>query len=209
MLRVVTHLRPKQAGFTLLEVLISLALFALLSALLFRTFGDQTNLQSRLSEQQERWAEELKVWQLIERDLTQLAPRPARDVMGDRQAALKFGNGSTLSFSSFSWYTGQFTDASRLLRVNYRLDQDKQFLWRESWVHPDRVASSVKQQQLLMEGVSNISIRALTKEGQWLPYWPPPESPLEAMPKALELNITSEDYGKITRLFGVPEGARE
>jgi len=206
MLKVATvRHNTNNAGFTLLEVLVALALFSFLSMMLFQAFSSQTQFQSKLSIKQQRWANIIGAWQLIERDLMQVAPRPVRDTMGDVQAALKFMPSSDLEFTSFSWYTGQVFGASQLLRVRYVYDFVGGSLWRESWVHPDRVPSSVSNKFLLLDGVTGFSVRALGATANWVKYWPLNNIPLTHLPNALEVTLSSDDYGEIRRVFTMPE----
>lgn len=199
--------RQTNAGFTLLEVLVSLVLFAVLSSLLIQTFGQQMQYHGLLNKQQSRWAEVMRAWQLIERDVSQIAPRPARDAMGDPQAAILYSGNNELEFSSFSWFSRQFLESSAIVRIRYVFDPASQSLWRESWQYPDRVVGAQVQRLLVLDKVMGFKVRLLTHKQQWRSYWPLPDSEIQALPSAMQVTIISDVFGTIDRLFVMPHGS--
>ncbi len=76
-----------QRGFTLLELLIAIAIFALLALATYRMFDSvmQTDQATRVQEQ--RMRELVRAMGALERDLTQAVERPVRDELGDNRGA--------------------------------------------------------------------------------------------------------------------------
>ncbi|WP_313328861.1 type II secretion system minor pseudopilin GspJ, partial [Stutzerimonas balearica] len=79
--------RRRTAGFTLLELLIAIALFALLGLGTYRMLEAVLRSDQATAEQEQRLrALSRAVW-LFERDLQQVSPRPIRDAFGDEANA--------------------------------------------------------------------------------------------------------------------------
>lgn len=100
------HASSKAQGFTLLEVLIALSLFAVLSAMAFGGLNQLLSQHQQLQHKQQRFVDLQSAIQVLERDFSQLAPRSIRDAFGDPQAALK-GSSSpefTYALSTKTWF---------------------------------------------------------------------------------------------------------
>jgi general secretion pathway protein J len=193
-------------GFTLIEILIALVLFGILSGLVFQTFNLQTNYQQRLTLKQQRFADQVKAWQLIENDLSQLVARPTRDIFGSSQAALKLDGSGDIAFTRLSWYAGQLDQGSQVQRVAYKYQPQQKNLWRESWTYPDVVASSPKQSYILLHGVNHISFRVANHVDTMHESWPLPDGALDSLPNLIEVSMTTSDFGTISRYFHIPQG---
>jgi general secretion pathway protein J len=92
-------------------------------------------------------------------------------------------------------------------RVAYRLREGR--LWRLHWPVLDRGGRIEPRETLLLERVQAFTVRFLDQD-DWRSDWPPPtnaEADSEApdpMPRAMEISLTLEDWGEITRLLLLP-----
>ncbi|MES2817680.1 MAG: type II secretion system minor pseudopilin GspJ [Pseudomonadota bacterium] len=211
--------RPAVAGFTLLELLIAIAIFALLGLGTYRML-DSVMRTDEATRNQEQVLRELAraIWTL-ERDVLQAVARPIRDGYGDPRPAFigesQAADGSAafeLTRSGWRNPTGQAR--SQLQRVRWRLDGER--LERLYWVVLDRAVDSEPRVQKVLNGVTSLQLRYLDEEGAWLDDWPPQQNsdPGEGeaqllMPQALELTLEHARYGSITRLLRLPEGPGE
>ncbi len=193
-----------QCGFTLLEILIAIALFSLLSALVFQTFNWQTRYHQQLSSKQQRWVEMVKAWQIIERDLSQLVARPVRDSLGDQQAALFYPQSNRLSFTTLNWYAAEIASVSQMQRVAYDFDANNQVLYREALVHADSVPSTPKRRFAILEGVLGVNYKMINRDNRQYELWPLPNMALKQLPSMVVVSITTEDFGTLERNFYVP-----
>ena len=111
------------AGFTLLELLIAIAIFALLALATYRMFDSvmQTDQATRVQEQ--RMRELVRAMGALERDLTQAVERPVRDELGDNRGAfLSEGeNDQIVEFTRGGWRNPLGQARSRLQRVRWSL----------------------------------------------------------------------------------------
>ncbi len=112
-----------QRGFTLLELLIAIAIFALLALATYRMFDSvmQTDQATRVQEQ--RMRELVRAMGALERDLTQAVERPVRDELGDNRGAfLSEGeNDQIVEFTRGGWRNPLGQARSRLQRVRWSL----------------------------------------------------------------------------------------
>jgi len=189
-------------GFTLLELLVAMAIFGVLA------FGGlMTVLEQReiAEEQAARWREVHAGVRTMTRALQQLHPRPARDVLGDRhEGAVRArpGERHALALTRGGWPNPAGLPRPALQRVAYRLEGER--LIREYWPVLDRTLGTDAVVTELITGVERMELRLMDWRGRWQTQWPPPDVPPEAAlrlaPRAVEIVLELEDMGEISRL---------
>ena len=194
----------KNFGFTLLELLVAMTVFATMSIM---AYGGLTNVITN-SEAAEQSLDRLHEVQLaifnIERDISQLTKRDIRDEFGSKKNYLEVGN--DIDHLIELTRNGRRNPAtllrSHLLRVAYKLDEGK--LIRITWPHLDRVQGMTPYETPLLSEVDNVEIRFLDSTAEWHSEWPPTSSASAAVRlDAIEYKIILNDWGIITRLFKV------
>jgi len=203
-------------GFTLLEVLIAMAITALVATLSFSSLSAVLSSVESLRASNDRVSEINRAHTIITRDLRQIVMRPVRDQFGARESALIGAStiGTGLSFSRGGWHNPNQRLRSDLQRVRYLLEED--VLWRESYLVLDRTDESVPQRAKLLEGVTDFQLRFLGPgvelRGEELDTDDWPDSwginaggaALLAPPQALELRFELEDWGELRWLYDLP-----
>ena len=182
-----------QRGFTLLELLIAIAIFALLALATYRMFDSvmQTDQATRVQEQ--RMRELVRAMGALERDLTQAVERPVRDELGDNRGAfLSEGeNDQIVELTRGGWRNPLGQARSRLQRVRWSLSGET--LERRYWLVLDRAQDSKPRVQQVLDGVTALSWRFLDKEHNWQGHWPTDEGSeeerLESLPLAVEMTL--------------------
>jgi len=194
-------------GFTLLELLVALAIFALVAVTAYAGLAAVLDTDEALDEHSRDLRELQLAMQLLHRDLLQLSDRPIRDEYGDVQPALVAGGSADalITLTRSGWANPTDRVRSDLARVSYGLDGDR--LVRAVWPQLDRVAGSEPLRAELFSGVQTVDLRFLDDEGQWQDTWPPltvtPGVP-PGLPRAVELVISHERWGRIRRLIRLP-----
>jgi general secretion pathway protein J len=191
-------------GFTLLELLVALAVFSLVSVMAYA--GLRTVLQSK--QQTEQHAARLQQVQsailLLERDLGQFVPRPVRDEYGDAEMPLRTADYGAikLAFTRAGRANPTGLPRSTLQRVAYGIEEE--VLQRYSWPVLDRAQDSTPYRAVLLDRVREFNLRYLDDAREWQSQWPPSggqPGALEPLPRALEVTLVLEDLGEIRRLF--------
>lgn len=204
----------RQQGFTLLEVIIAISIFALLGLGTYKML-DSVLRTDEVTRAHERSLRELsRAFAAMDRDLAQAIGRSVRDPYGDERAGLLGELGAmdglaAIEFTRSGWRNPMGLSRSQLQRVRWRL-ADK-VLERVYWTVLDQAVDSQPRVQKILEGVTALEFRYLDERGEWQGQWPPaqgnstPEENLLRLPLAVELKLEHEHYGEMTRLYRLPE----
>ena len=209
------------AGFTLIEVLIAMAITAFVSMIAYTSLSTVMSGVERLRENTDRIYEVNRALMIISRDLRQFANRPVRDEFGQVEPALTGGLLArfTLSFTRTGWHNPNDHPRSNLQRINYRLEDGG--LWRDSYAVLDRAADTEPQTVLLLDEVDDLQLTFLPvlealqvqtggttiDTANWSENWvagsSEPGQDL-APPVAIEMMLQLEDWGEVRRIYALP-----
>lgn len=206
----------RQRGFTLLELLVALALFGVLSLLTYTSLRGMIDARQQVATQSQSLAELQIALARLGLDLQQARDRGLRDEYGQRQPALLYGAlpAAGLEFSRAGRRAYGNRPGAPLQRVRYRLEDGE--LLRETWPVLDRGPGLQPFTQPILSGVEEFELRFLDQQGQWRNHWPPQsfnsgaESGTGAdqlLPRAVEVWLELAEWGRIRRLFPLAMGA--
>lgn len=191
-------------GFTLLELMISLAIFAVLVTLSYSSVSLLMDANRRTEGRQADLQQLQRAMLFIERDLHQLVNRPANDGYGKMLPAFyqPDSNGVLLEMTrggnpDMAWQlraSGQMR--STLQRVRYVLDAGG--LVRESWNIVDHADSQQPVSMVLLGGVKSVKLRFRGAKQEWQDSW---DEKAKGLPKAVEVTLEHNDFGEIRRVF--------
>lgn len=197
--------RPPETGFTLLELLVAMAIFAISAWLAYgglrQVLAGRDVLLPQLAAQTARW----RALGLLTADLDNLAPRPIRDALGTPRPALESGGASVslLELTRRDPARALLAGQPELARIGYRLEDGR--LVREVWPVLDRVQSTVPAQQVLLDKVQSLSLQFLDgRQGsQWNNFWPPLNGgdQLARLPRGLIFTLRFEDGRELRRVL--------
>jgi general secretion pathway protein J len=195
-------------AFTLIEVLVSLAIFGILAAFAYGALGQTLAASELLTDRMERLQALQKTVRLVSEDFLQLSPRPVRDELGDSLSAsldTDFQSGFALELTRGGWSNPVVLPRGTLQRVAYRIEENE--LIRYHWRVLDRTFSNEPVSVPLLDGVESILFRFLQANGEWTEQWPPNNQTgpgrARQRPLAVEVILTLENEGQITRLIEV------
>lgn len=165
-------MRVTVRGFTLVEVLVALAILAITAALAYRGTAALVDGEVRLTSEATRWRTLDAVFTRLEADLRQAQPRPVR-VGTAREpawlAATEVHGSSAIVFSR----AGPEFDAdpgAAGQRVGYRLrDGALEVVY---WPGLDRAQGTRETAWTLVRGVTRLRIEHLDADGGWRDTWP-------------------------------------
>ncbi|WP_454783875.1 GspJ family T2SS minor pseudopilin variant LspJ [Legionella sp. WA2024007413] len=193
-------------GFTLIEILIALAVFAILATITSSVLYNAFTIRSRVNAQSERLNELQLALSLIQQDTLQAVERPIRSNEMRLLPAL-IGQKNYLEFTrDGNVNPGSLEKRSTLKRVAYLCQQGT--LIRRTWNSLDIIDQKIYEDKLLLKHLTNCHFGYLNQDVQILPEWREQAVSLnqrkEPFPKAVQVNLTFRDQGEINLLFILP-----
>jgi general secretion pathway protein J len=205
------------AAFTLLELLVAMAIFSFLATAMFTGMRQVVLQREVLLEQVEALTSLQRAVRYLNNDFSQLHPRDVRDELGrDRIASLSSDPSQdfSLSLSRNGWRNPALAPRGSLQRVQYRLEDET--LIRSYWPAMDNVLGAEPRELELLTDVEAFEIAYLNDALEWIPDWPPAnyEAPTTAevnagaiadpgLPRAVRYRLTLSTFGEIERLVEV------
>ena len=166
--------KRKELAFTLIEVLVSLAIFSILAALAYGALAQTLDSAELLNDRMDRLQAIQRTMRLLSEDLQQLSPRPIRDELGDGIGPAldtDFQSGFALELTHGGWSNPIGLPRGTLQRSAYRIEEDE--LIRYHWMVLDRTLANEPVSVALLDGVESILFRFLQANGEWTEQWPP------------------------------------
>jgi general secretion pathway protein J len=197
------------AGFTLIEVILSMAITAFIAVIAYSALS----VAISTSEQHEQKAQQLADIQLalsvLERDIRNSVARGIKDEFSDQQAAMMGGALAdyVLQLTRRGWDNPTEIKRGDLQRVRYEFNDNT--LWRQHWLVLDRVnEGNERLRVMVIENVTAFEILFLKPDsntanpsslgGVWQDEWDDNDMPL-----AIEVRLDIEHFGEVKRVFEI------
>lgn len=196
-------------GFTLLELLVALAIFTVIGAAAYTGLFAVLEAREATRAESERLAAVQYAVDTLVDDLAQATDRPVRRLQPRERAPL-YAPGPDieplLAVTRGGWPNPARLPRSTLARVEWLLD-DRQLV-RQTRARPDAPAQVEPVRRRLLERVENVALRFRGADGEWSPRWPPLNAPDAevTLPRAVEVTLELADWGEIRRLVALPRG---
>ena len=188
-------------GFTLLEVLIAIAIFSLISLSSFSIFDTVLSGDEIAKQRSERHNELQRAFLIIERDITQIARRSVRlngeaplDNFLQTSGDSFVSDEQALAFVRHGWTNpGLLLPRSDMQTVAYRIVDET--LERLHFNFVDAVVGEEPKVRLLMSDVSELAFEYYDGK-KWQKMWSE-----NFLPLAIAIEVNTKDYGIIRRQF--------
>lgn len=196
----------RQRGLTLIELMVALAIFAILGVLSYRALAEVANSRARLEEHFERWRAIGRSMQRIDADLIQVVAPVALGVPAGGSpngqttaspvaAPMILGRAASGGGPEFQFL--RLDDARGVRRVGYRL-VDGRLDWLR-WSGRDALGEPTVEP--LLTNVRDLRWRFLLNNTR-LDAWPPGDN-RNPLPDAVILELDLPDVGVITRTIAL------
>lgn len=195
------------AGFTLLELLVALAVFAVIGIAAYSGLQSVLLTQAAVERQAQRLKQAQMSFLFLERDLEQAVGRRIRDEFGQSQPAFAgdAAGEDMVTFTRAGWDNPLEQPRANLQRLSYRLGEDATLV-RRYWNTLDRSGLGEARETVLLNGIRQAAVRFLDERNNWQSEWPPRDSETPvSLPRAVELTLVLDDWGGIVRLFRLPD----
>lgn len=194
---------PVPRGFTLMELLVAIALFAAVSAVAYGGLRSAAATRQATLAHADGIAALQRAFAQLGLDLSQLAQRPGRDAQGDTLPAFLLAGSETdpvLVLVRGGRGNPAGLPRANLQRLEYRRVGDR--VERLAWRSLDQTPGETPVVREWMTGVASLAWRFVDAAGDWHDDWPPVRRRAGAatLPAGVELVAVTE-HGEIRRLF--------
>ena len=202
--------RNTARGFTLLELVVVLAIFGVFAAMAYGGLNYVLNARRELETRLDRTAEWQKAFQRLRNDFQLASTRGARSGFGQSEPALVFNDfGPTVEFTRAGWRNPLSLPRPTLERIVYRFDEDQRELQRQTWRVLDRADDRDPVSVVVLSAIDEVRWR-FWDGSAWSEQWPSQslgasqttgQSP--PPPQGVELTLKSKDYNEVRWLFRI------
>lgn len=195
-------------GFTLIEVMVAMAIFGVMTVLAYMSLGQTLANAALLTARMDRLQAIQRTMRFIGNDLLTAAPRPVRSELGDAYLPamqVTASNDYLLAITHGGWPNPAGLPRSTMQRSVYLLQEDK--LLRVYNTVLDATYSNNAIATEILDGVVSLEFRLIQDNLETINQWPPlaaqGASALQLRPRAVEIILTLEDEGEIRRIIEV------
>lgn len=182
----------KFLGFTLVELLVAISIFAVLSALGWKVFDYLIKIKDQNTQHEQRLDQLQQAYQQFLRDSIQTVPVSSR--VGERvEAALLLQNGQ-LSFTKTGVTDPLMKGTPSDERIEYRYNADEKKLYRYKYTYLNQIRRQQPETSVVLDSVEQFQIVVLNPDE--LSQWPiDPLSNADSLqpyvlPRGLKINFT-------------------
>ena len=195
-------------GFTLIEVLVAMAVFGVLTILAYMSLAQTLANADMLTERMDRLQAIQRTMRYLSNDLTSASPRPVRDELGTGYlpaVMVSAANDFALAVTHGGWSNPAGLPRSTQQRSVYLLQDDK--LFRVYYPVLDSTYSNNAISTQILDGVERLEFRLVQDNGQTTNQWPPLGTSgamrERLRPRAVEIILTLQGEGEIRRIIEV------
>lgn len=233
--KIASYNKTASYGFTLIEVLLAMALTALLGVMAYQGLNSAITALESQDAEVTRITDLQTAWRIIGNDLQQAAYREITDE--DEETRESFIGGGDekeilMEFTRSGWANPLGQRRSELQRVQYVFEN--RVLWRIHWQTLDRLKEPEPVRLKLLDNVESVKVEFFVRKeadndgGEWINEWPedfaassstPTATPKtteqqeqaenssqsSSIPMAVKITLDSDDWGSIDRLFLLPD----
>ncbi|MCL2297088.1 MAG: type II secretion system minor pseudopilin GspJ [Proteobacteria bacterium] len=197
-------------GFTLVEILIALMIFSVISVLAYRATAALTDGELRLTQEAAHWRAIEQVFTRLEADVRQALPRPLAEGghtlppwrgqhEPQRRVELQFARAAPGLPTTVSTARGQ-----RMAYV-WQRNENGGALELLYWPAFDNLPNTAPQRYLLLDGIAYFRLDYLSRNGDWIDEWPPADKTTSdaPLPRAVRVQLAAADGAVVERLFAL------
>ncbi|MCF6193205.1 MAG: type II secretion system minor pseudopilin GspJ [Kangiellaceae bacterium] len=197
-----------QRGFTLLEILVAMAIASLIGVGAMVLLDRATVAHQNIQQKGDRYNAIERTMLFISNDIQQIAPRKFRDEFGDIKENLTSDDsiGKThLSFTRLGRRNPARLARSNLEKLTYLVEDEK--LKRISYLYPDGMSVEQGLNRTLLDKIDKLSLQFFDGE-DWSDFWPvdtAASSKKNTLPVAIRVTLELQDIGPINRLYVISD----
>lgn len=187
-------MRNQHAGFTLMELLVSLAIFAILSLLVAAALHHSLFAYQKIKDDSAQLSRLAMAEQLMRRDFAEIQPRPVITLNGERFSAIRQPDNQSVEITTASRDNpGGLFNRSSLQRIRYA-HSDHQLI-RTTWPTLDGYAENEGEKEVLIDHIEDLHIYFIHNKGEKETQWDMSTQLSDAhLPTGIVIDITFTDH---------------
>lgn len=194
-------------GFTLIELMIAVIIFAALSIISYRTLSSLITTKNVVTNSQKKWGSIAKTVNLFSTAWNRSIPLIIRDsdgtalpaVWGKQELHGKFD--SQLEITEAGFIGDNVYGSSPPKRVGFRFVGDKLYL--VTWPVLNRIQNTTPEIDLLLANIDQFKISYFYPDRQWRDTWPASPKDITTLPNGLKLYIKMKTGEEINRQWSL------
>lgn len=187
----------RNRGFTLVELLVAVAIFAILAGTAYAALDRMSAAYAAHRDRAQAFQALQMAVSRLDMDLRQVTNRPVR--VADGLSPAIHGGRFAIEATRAGWSNPANLPRGNLQRFGWRVEDER--LVRRSWPVTDRVANTPELGGALLNGVRQLDFRYLDGAGGWQKQWPVEGLPPDTLPRAVEYRLELTDGHIIRRLI--------
>jgi len=193
----------RNQGFTLLEMVVAVAIFAIMAAIAYTGLNHTIKVGIQVGESNRRLSELQFALSYFSSDWLQVSPRKVRNQYGDEESNIIIEDNS-VSFTRGGWANLLQRKRSNLQRVQYLLIDSN--LVRRHWLSLDQGIGEEPLDNVLLHNVNALEVHFIDASEKAIGTWPDDLVGDVRQPIALKIGVDINRLGKTWRYLEIPNG---
>lgn len=193
-------------GFTLIEILIALVIFAIVGVLAASSLHMMIREHARIQKADAQITQAEVAMTLLRRDFSEVIDRPITNNNGVQELGFFSAGNNEIDFTRTGIVNPlQLAQQSNMQRVGYVISGGQ--LIRLQWPSLDQAPNMQAAQKILLRGVISAEWQFVDDHGKLWNTWPPKNVNAEnitALPKAVSMVLHVEKIGLLQGVFPIP-----
>lgn len=198
----------KIRGFTLIEILVALMIFAIMGVLAAMSLHTIIRAHAKLKKSDHALLQLQITMTLLRRDISEVINRKVRNASDDQDAAFSASGGNRIVFTRTGLLNPfNMSQQSNMQRVGYALQGNN--LVRLTWDVLDQPPKAQPESQIILSNVESMQWQFIADDGSKSQSWPPStgtnmQRESSPLPKVVLLVMHIKHEGVIQGVFPIP-----